>query len=152
MQIDIALKPEDFSLPSPAFIGTLEQIKACPTAPGCYLIWLCLERSTKLQKPEPHILPPGWYIYAGSAKGPGGLQARLRRHLQSEKKIRWHIDQISTQAIIHFAWGWQETDWPGGSECTLVTELLDHQCMTQPIRTFGSSDCRVCKSHLMAYL
>jgi sugar fermentation stimulation protein A len=34
----------------------------------------------------------GWYVYAGSAMG--GLQARIRRHFRTEKKLRWHIDYL----------------------------------------------------------
>ncbi len=37
-------------------------------------------------------LPAGMYAYCGSARGAGGLRARINRHLRLEKPIHWHID------------------------------------------------------------
>ncbi|MCJ7841927.1 GIY-YIG nuclease family protein [Lederbergia sp. NSJ-179] len=34
----------------------------------------------------------GYYIYVGSAKR--NIQARVNRHIQMEKKKRWHIDYL----------------------------------------------------------
>ena len=36
-------------------------------------------------------LPAGRYLYCGSAKGPGGLKARLSRHMRHGKSVRWHL-------------------------------------------------------------
>ena len=33
------------------------------------------------------ILPPGDYIYLGSAKGPGGISKRVARHCRAEKNF-----------------------------------------------------------------
>jgi Uri superfamily endonuclease len=41
-------------------------------------------------------IPGGSYIYIGSAWGPGGLGARLLRHLRKTKKKHWHIDWITS--------------------------------------------------------
>ena len=35
---------------------------------------------------------PGFYVYVGSALGPGGLAARIGRHARQEKAFRWHVD------------------------------------------------------------
>jgi hypothetical protein len=35
-------------------------------------------------------LGPGTYVYAGSAFGPGGIRARLRRHFRRDKKLHWY--------------------------------------------------------------
>jgi len=40
------------------------------------------------------ILEPGVYFYIGSARGPGGVLARLARHLVGEKRVWWHIDRL----------------------------------------------------------
>jgi Uri superfamily endonuclease len=40
-------------------------------------------------------LVPGRYIYAGSAYGPGGLKARVSRHMRRAKRSQWHIDQLT---------------------------------------------------------
>ena len=41
-------------------------------------------------------LEPGYYIYVGSAWGPGGLRSRIARHIKKDKKIHWHIDKITS--------------------------------------------------------
>jgi len=41
-------------------------------------------------------LEPGVYIYVGSAWGPGGLRARLCRHLYGRRgRVHWHIDYLA---------------------------------------------------------
>lgn len=149
MQSDITLLPRDLALPQTSFAGSLEQIDQCPPDPGCYIIWLHLGQPAEIKRPRITRLAEGWYIYAGTAKGPGGLRARIRRHLQTDKKIRWHIDQISTQADRSFAWGWDRDIWRDGSECKLIEQLSANRHCSSPIRGFGSSDCRDCLSHLM---
>jgi Uri superfamily endonuclease len=39
-------------------------------------------------------LQEGFYIYVGSAFGPGGLQARIQHHLQRARRPHWHIDYL----------------------------------------------------------
>ena len=116
-----------------------------PAAPGAYLL---LIRLTVALRPEitrfpDAVLTPGWYAYAGSANGPGGLRARVNRHLRKGKSRHWHIDHLTEAAkeiIVHY-----ET---GGQECALMRDFQRaHDCDT-PIPGFGSSDCRNCASHL----
>ena len=40
-------------------------------------------------------LAAGQYAYVGSAHGPGGLRARVGRHLRAEKPLHWHIDYLT---------------------------------------------------------
>jgi Uri superfamily endonuclease len=50
---------------------------------------------------------PGWYLYVGSARGPGGLEARLARHerrLGPDKRAHWHIDYLREEASWGGAW------------------------------------------------
>lgn len=42
------------------------------------------------------LLNKGVYLYVGSCKGSGGIWPRIIRHLESSKKTRWHIDQLTT--------------------------------------------------------
>jgi len=81
----------------------------------------------------------GFYAYVGSAMG--GLEARLKRHLKSHKKRRWHIDYFLHEAeIIDVVI--LETNVR--LECS-VASLLG---MSFPaIKKFGSSDCK-CNGHL----
>jgi Uri superfamily endonuclease len=39
-------------------------------------------------------LETGYYIYIGSAFGPGGVRARVSRHFRKEKRKHWHIDYL----------------------------------------------------------
>jgi Uri superfamily endonuclease len=57
----------------------------------------------------PIALPAGRYLYCGSAKGPGGLKARLSRHMRRGKSVRWHVDQLTEQGLVIGSW-----IFPGG--------------------------------------
>lgn len=115
--------------------------------PGAYLLLLDIAGSLSLSFSSftDSILPAGRYVYAGSAYGPGGLKARLSRHLRRDKKRHWHIDHLTERAetITAFA-------VPGGNECALVRSLLESGQYHQPLPGFGSSDCQTCTSHLLA--
>ena len=69
-----------------------------PSGPGAYL--LVLDVSVALPLGIPRFagtrLEPGTYVYAGSARGPGGIRARVGRHLRKEKAVRWHVDHLTT--------------------------------------------------------
>ncbi|MBY6241757.1 DUF123 domain-containing protein [Methylosinus sp. Sm6] len=87
------------------------------------------------------LLAAGRYIYCGSARGPGGLRARLGRHMRRGKSRRWHIDQLTEAGRVAGAW-----IAPGGDECALVRALAE---LPVPLAGFGSSDCPRCRSHLL---
>lgn len=86
-------------------------------------------------------LSAGIYLYCGSANGPGGLRARLARHMKRRKSVRWHVDQLTTCGEVLGAWV-----APGGNECELVERFSR---LKTPIPGFGSSDCAHCRSHLL---
>nr|WP_321456366.1 GIY-YIG nuclease family protein [uncultured Cohaesibacter sp.] len=131
-------------MPPPVFAGDRRALNKCPNAGGVYLVAMMLPRRTKIERPEPVILPPGLYCYAGSAHGPGGLRARLARHLAKEKSIRWHVDQLTIRASSLRVWAWLN-----GTECDLASHLEDQDGFTIPLPGFGSSDCTECTSHLL---
>jgi len=91
------------------------------------------------------LLKKGFYIYVGSAFGKGGLSSRIHRHLRKEKKVHWHIDQITTKDICQF---YGVAVFPNEkSECE-ISNLMSRFENLQPIKYFGSSDCRNnCISH-----
>ena len=39
-------------------------------------------------------LMPGYYLYVGSAFGPGGIRARVTHHLNAQTRQHWHLDYI----------------------------------------------------------
>jgi len=87
-------------------------------------------------------LLPGYYIYVGSAFGPGGVQARVSRHFRHAKSIHWHIDYL------------HEFLFPVGAWFSYEKNRLEHQWAQvfsnmngmSSIRDFGCSDCK-CYSH-----
>jgi Uri superfamily endonuclease len=88
----------------------------------------------------------GWYAYVGSARGPGGLIARVTRHLCSPKPLHWHIDYLReyTQPVeIWYATGAQR------QECAWAKVVLGLGGFILAPR-FGASDCR-CPAHLIAF-
>jgi len=116
-----------------------------PREAGAYVLVVELANHVTVRLPgRPDvILPPGRYLYCGSARGPGGIKARVGRHMRRDKADRWHIDQLTTAGTVLGVWV-----FGGGDECDLVSELAGFPA---PIPGFGSSDCRNCTSHLLAW-
>ncbi|MBB4285148.1 GIY-YIG nuclease family protein [Roseospira goensis] len=123
---------------------------AVPAVAGAYLlaVWLPapVALPPRLVTAARPALAPGWVVYAGSARGPGGLRARLARHLRPDKRRRWHVDWPTTAPGARI---WVQAV-PGGDECALVARLLAEAGATVPVPGFGSSDCRTCPAHLLA--
>ena len=116
-----------------------------PAESGAYALYFRLTEPVTLPIPRLSnpILDPGIYVYAGSAFGPGGIRARVGRHLRADKKPHWHIDHLSARVACIEA-----KTYPGGRECDLVGALLADGA-TVPVAGFGSSDCRDCAAHLV---
>ena len=49
-------------------------------------------------------LQPGFYVYVGSAHGPGGLRARLAHHLEPTARPHWHIDYLRAHTNPEEVW------------------------------------------------
>ena len=116
-----------------------------PPLPGAYV--LAVELAAPLAVTLPNrpaaTLGPGHYLYCGSARGPGGLRARLSRHMRRGKTVRWHIDRLTEAGAVLGAWF-----FPGGDECELVAIFSS---LPVPIVGFGSTDCARCRSHLLQW-
>lgn len=119
-----------------------------PTEPGVYGLLLHAKAATDIHVGALGCLTfrKGYYIYAGSARGPGGLRARLQRHLRQKKKVHWHIDRLTQQMPVIELWYVAAV---GFGECGLAA-LCDEYEGASPVDRFGSSDCR-CRSHLYHY-
>ncbi len=89
-----------------------------------------------------HSLPPGYYVYIGSALV--GLSSRLRHHLRSEKRLHWHIDYLLRQAAVAQIWYALGQD---RLECVWNAILSNLPGAMSFIHGFGASDCK-CFSHL----
>lgn len=117
-----------------------------PPEAGAYLLLLGgREGLAVTHRKARETLSPGWYIYAGNAYGPGGIAARVARHFRVGKPRHWHIDGLTDGAALYAVAS------PGGRECDLVARLGARPDFTVAVPGFGSSDCRICKSHLLAW-
>lgn len=130
-------------LAGPALFCT--EAAGLPVLAGAYILLLELTASLAVclpRRPEA-CLCAGRYLYCGSARGHGGIRARVGRHMRADKPTRWHIDQLTRAGTVLGAWA-----FPDGRECALVAAL---SALPVPIVGFGSSDCRRCPSHLFAW-
>lgn len=85
----------------------------------------------------------GYYIYVGSAFGPGGVRARVSRHYREEKRMHWHIDYL--RKFLNPLAAWYSYD-----DNRLEHRWAEVFCSMNelvPIQGFGCSDCK-CYSHL----
>lgn len=90
---------------------------------------------------------PATYLYVGSACGPGGVRARVRRHARrAGKRLHWHVDYLRAEtdlAAVWYAYGTvrRECQW---------AQVLHAMPQTQvAMDGFGASDC-ACAAHLFA--
>lgn len=87
----------------------------------------------------------------GSAYGPGGLRARLGRHLRGIAKPHWHIDVLRAVAQVEgfcYLPGLPGTGMP--VECHWSQALAMLPGVFQPAPGFSASDCHAgCRAHLV---
>jgi Uri superfamily endonuclease len=125
---------------------TPDEIGKMPDFGGAYVLVLRLDKAIHIEFPRvaSHQLMPGWYLYAGSARGSGGIRARVKRHFRYEKTAHWHIDRLTVHAVEMAALAVAD-----GHECELVSKLLESLQFKVAAAGFGSTDCSLCKSHLL---
>ncbi len=113
--------------------------------PGTYILLLQNEARVNLQigRRRKIALEAGYYLYVGSAFGPGGVRARVLRHCRVEKSLRWHIDYLRAMTTPWDAW---YTHDPVPREHAWA-EILSNMGDLSPVQGFGCSDCK-CASHL----
>ena len=126
---------------------TPESVDRLSPDPGAYGLLIRLPRQFRgrIGALGQVTMPPGTYVYFGSAYGPGGLAARLRRHLRAEKRPHWHVDHLTIAGTLERVFV-----LPNGRECDLVDCALQLPAIHAPVAGFGSSDCRRCTAHLLA--
>jgi len=130
-------------------LNSLDKIsQELPRTGGGYAIIIRIEKNIKIELFKKNIdVKPGFYVYIGSACGPGGLRARILRHLKRTKKIRWHIDKITSNInakviIIIYSDKVQGNSFERKVSSCLFRKGLDY------IEKFGSTDDKENISHL----
>jgi Uri superfamily endonuclease len=122
-----------------------------PKDPGSYLLHLSLAQPARLNigRLGSFDFPAGFYFYAGSAHGPGGLRARLSHHLRPPARPHWHIDWLRAAAVM--LGGWYAVG-PGPLECAWSQRLASLPGCVVAAPGFGAADCRRgCSTHLLAF-
>jgi len=124
---------------------------------GGYAIIIKIETNIDLSiRRHEFSLAEGTYIYSGFALGPGGIEARIGRHIRTLRKTmvnddatigkaHWHIDWLlplsGSYAIVYAESGTR-------TECLLVDALK--KIGFEAVKGFGSTDCRsACGGHLL---
>jgi Uri superfamily endonuclease len=129
-----------------------------PGSPGGYILELFLAQPVTLQVGHlgEFTFPAVAYLYFGSACGPGGLRARLTRHMlpSSTHPLHWHIDYLRVVAELR-AFGYLVGSCQ--EQAALRLECHWSQAITRlpgsrvPVPGFGASDCHLgCPAHLLA--
>lgn len=115
--------------------------------PGVYCLALRLDRGRRITvgRLGAFWFAEGWYLYVGSALGPGGLRGRLRRYLRAERRRHWHVDHLLDHArVVQVLWA----EWPERLECDWAGVARAWPEVQVPVPGFGASDCR-CPGHLV---
>ena len=134
-----------------------DTIQTIPPASGSYLLWLQLSQSQNLTvgKLGEFTFPAGDYVYLGSARGPGGLRARLGRHLRGDGKTRWHIDYLRAAAQLRgygFVIHHRGMMYRAPMECDWSQKLATLPKSRIVALGFGASDCQSgCAAHLICF-
>jgi sugar fermentation stimulation protein A len=117
----------------------------------CYSIILEVRQTIQVAVGRLHRVRfiPGYYVYTGRASR--GIESRVNRHLSKAKKIRWHIDYLTsargiriTDAVIH--------DAKAEEECIVNQRIASYSDARYFAPGFGASDCMAgCTSHLVYF-
>jgi len=113
--------------------------------PGTYLITLESRSRQSITVGRNSVIKinPGYYCYVGSAFGPGGVLARVRRHCRISEHKHWHIDYLREATSPTCVWfnhssTRREHRWAGA-----LGQLPD----AEPLHGLGCTDCD-CPAHL----
>jgi Uri superfamily endonuclease len=117
--------------------------------PGTYALIMACDSDQRVEIGKLGLLcvRPGFYVYIGSAFGPGGLKARIGRHANISRRPHWHIDYLRPLLYLRkvcysYNSEKQEHRWAGA--------LYRFKGASIPLDGFGASDCR-CPSHLFRF-
>jgi Uri superfamily endonuclease len=113
---------------------------------GTYVLVCRSSREAQVEVGRLGALPiqRGFYLYVGSAFGPGGVAARVAHHLTHGPKRHWHIDYLWPVLRILEIWYSHDSRRREHQWAHVLCHGMD--CLPAFAR-FGASDCR-CDSHL----
>ena len=117
--------------------------------PGTYVLVLeCQQlRTVRIGRLGGLELQRGFYVYVGSAFGPGGLAARIQHHRQVASRPHWHIDYLRPACDLVAVWFTAHSARQEHAWAKAVARLPGAGV---PLPGFGSSDCD-CETHLVHF-
>jgi Uri superfamily endonuclease len=117
--------------------------------PGTYLLRFDLSAAVDLEvgRLETVRLTRGTHFYVGSAFGPGGVAARVRRHVLGDGRPHWHVDRLRAQAPVRACW-YAHATRDLEHRWAMALQALPGASISAP--GFGASDCG-CASHLLRF-
>ena len=116
---------------------------------GTYALVMQLPRTATLPVGQlgPVTFAAGYYVYPGSACGPGGLAARFGHQLKPSGQSHWRIDYLRQFAQVKEIW---YTIHPKKVECHWAQLFHNTRGAGIIAPGFGASDCR-CSAHLVYF-
>jgi hypothetical protein len=74
--------------------------------PGTYVLILSCASNARIQigRLGTMQLKRGYYVYLGSALGPGGIRARIAHHQKLSARPHWHVDYLRAHTRLHSVW------------------------------------------------
>lgn len=94
-------------------------------------------------------LRKGHYLYTGSALGHGAvsLEGRLERHMRHQKRLKWHVDYLTSQADCNVT-GAVYVISDDHLECRVNRSISKELDISPVLLKIGASDCK-CNGHLL---
>lgn len=91
----------------------------------------------------------GYYLYTGSALGRGAmsLEGRLARHKRHSKRVRWHVDYLTSHSKCRFKRAICLLS-SNRLECKINNSLMASLKVQPILAHLGSTDC-ACNAHLV---
>jgi len=116
---------------------------------GAYALILFCSQEGPVQIGKLGILQPrrGFYVYVGSAVGPGGVRARVAHHQKLSPRPRWHIDYLRLHTRLDRIWYSHDRVCREHRWARVMRALRG---ASVPVAGFGSSDCH-CETHLFFF-
>jgi Uri superfamily endonuclease len=117
--------------------------------PGTYALVLACRKTGSLRVGTVGVMPlqQGFYLYVGSAFGPGGLASRIQHHRQIAANPHWHIDYLRAVCAVVEVWFTTNSARREHSWAKAAAGLPGARV---PTPGFGSSDCN-CRTHLFGF-
>lgn len=130
-------------------VMTTTDVTSLGPGPGTYALVLSSPCEAEISVGRLGVLAirQGFYVYVGSAFGPGGVRGRVARHVIHGRTRHWHVDYLWPTLRVDEIWYSHD---PRRREHDWARILRSSRSGSVPLRRFGASDCR-CDAHLLFF-